>query len=221
MHVNWTMWQVCDSAFPAGAFAHSGGIEAAWQAEEVGGGETIARWVGAAMGQAAAGGVPLVAAAWGEPGRVGEWDGLCDVFLLNHVANRASRAQGQAFLMACARTFDASAVQAVAAAVRGERLAGHWPVVFGAVARALDLPRRQAGQMFLYFALRGAVSSAVRLGIVGALQGQKLQHTLAAPLDPLVDRYLDVPPEHVAQTAPVADLLHGLHDRLYSRLFVS
>lgn len=29
MPSDWIAWQLCDSAFPAGAFAHSGGLEAA------------------------------------------------------------------------------------------------------------------------------------------------------------------------------------------------
>ena len=32
---DWLAWQVVDSAFPTGAFAHSWGLEAAWQQGEV------------------------------------------------------------------------------------------------------------------------------------------------------------------------------------------
>ena len=34
---DWLTWQVVDSAFPTGAFAHSYGLEAAWQQGEVDG----------------------------------------------------------------------------------------------------------------------------------------------------------------------------------------
>ena len=221
MNPNWLVWQICDSAFPAGAFAHSGGLEAAWQAGEVRDAGGLAAWLGQALRQTAAGVIPVTAAAWDEPQSIRTFDDLLDSFLLNHVANRASRAQGRAFLMACASTFDHPAVRRVAADVREGRLAGHWAPVFGAVCRGLDVPRRQAGEMVLYFALRGAVSGAVRLGIVGPLQGQKLQHAAARSLDRLVDAYVDLPPEAVTQTAPLSDLLQGMHDRLYSRLFVS
>lgn len=221
MRSDWTVWQICDSAFPAGAFAHSGGLEAAWQAGEVESTAELAAWIGASLRQAASGAVPVVAAAWAEPESFEFLDQLSDGFLMNHVANRASRSQGQAFLMACVKSFETETLRRLAAAIRERRLAGHWAPVFGAVTRALEVPRRQVCEVFLFLSLRGAVSGAVRLGIVGPLQGQRLQHELSAGLGKLVDRYIDEPPENVAQTAPLLDLLQGAHDRLYSRLFVS
>ena len=221
MDADWITWQLCDSAFPAGAFAHSAGLEAAWQQGEVAGAQGLAEWIAAALGQTARGLIPIVASAWaGEP-PLNEVDALCDSFLLNHVANRASRAQGQALLMACAKTFEADSVRNLADSVRAERLGGHYAPVFGAVGRALELPRRRTCDLFMFLALRGAVSSAVRLGIVGPLQGQNLQHRLARQAPAAVEQCIDLPLGSIAQTAPLADLLQGTQDRLYSRLFVS
>jgi urease accessory protein len=218
---DWIIWQLCDSAFPAGAFAHAAGLEAAWQQGEFAGAQGLADWIHTAVRQTGSAMVPIVAAAWaGEP-TLAEVDALCDCFLLNHVANRASRSQGQALLMACAKAFETDAVHALADAVRAGGLAGHYAPVFGAAARALEIPRRQACHLFTFLALRGAVSSAVRLGIVGPLQGQNLQHRLKAYASDVADRFIDIPLDGVAQTAPIADLLQGTQDRLYSRLFVS
>jgi len=238
--VDWIAWQLCDSAFPAGGLAHSGGLEAAWQAGAVRSPAELEQWLDAALRQAAHGAVPLVAAAWDvdaskvpfdsrsqpDSRSLAELDAICDAFLLNHVANRASRAQGQALLMACARTFeDVAGVRQVtdemARAVRDGPMAGHYPVVFGVICKALGLPARRACEMFLFLALRGAVSSAVRLGIVGPLQGQKLQRKLVGLAGALVDRCIDTPADDIVQTAPIADLLQATQDRLYSRLFVS
>ena len=216
-----TVWQLSDSAFPAGTLAHSGGLEAAWQAGEIVGADGLSLWARTMLGQAAAGAVPLASGAWSDPQALPRLDALCDCILLNHVANRASRAQGQAFLLACDRAFDLAPVRQVAARVRREKLAAHWAPVLGATGRALGLSRRQTCRLLLFLSVRGSVSSAVRLGIVGPLEGQKLQHRLGGMLNDLVRRHLNTPPEEIAQTAPLADLLQATQDRLYSRLFIS
>jgi urease accessory protein len=221
MQPDWLIWQLADSAFPAGAFAHSSGLEAAWQLGEIASAQDLSDWISTSLQQTGQASIPAVAAAWEGSPSLREVDAFCESFLLNHVANRASRAQGRALLMACDRTFDVEAVRRVAGTVRTEGLAGHFAPVVGALGRALDLPRRRACELFLFMALRGAVSSAVRLGIVGPLQGQGLQHKVGRVAAEIVERCVDIPLEQVAQTAPLADLIQGTHDRLYSRLFVS
>lgn len=218
---DWVIWQLCDSAFPTGAFAHSGGLEAAWQHGEIAGVDDLAGWIDTTLQQTASGLIPFVTAGWDGTPVLPQLDAFCDVCLVNHVANRASRAQGQALLMACGKAFNVEAVGRVVDSVRTSGLAGHHAPVFGAIARALDVSRGLPAEMFMFFALRGAVSCAVRLGICGPLQGQGLQHGLSPRASEMARRAMDAPVDQVAQTAPVADLLQGTQDRLYSRLFVS
>ena len=87
----WLTWQIVDSAFPTGAFAHSFGLEAAWQHGEIRHAGELRQFLKAAVQQAAFGSLPLVNAAYREPDRLEAFDARADAFLLNHVANRASR----------------------------------------------------------------------------------------------------------------------------------
>ena len=95
---NFLAWQLADSAFPTGAFAHSWGLEAAWQHGEIGDAAGVRRFVEAALQQTAFGVVPLLNAAHQDPSRWAELDALADAFLVNVVANRASRQQGRTLL---------------------------------------------------------------------------------------------------------------------------
>jgi urease accessory protein len=97
------VWQLVDSAFPTGAFAHSLGLESAWQHGEVVSRDDLRRFVEATILQAASGALPLVNAAHREPARLAEWDAMNDAFLTNAVANRASRQQGRTLLASAAR----------------------------------------------------------------------------------------------------------------------
>src|ERR1700759_5303623 len=85
----WLLWQLSDSAFPTGGFAHSAGLEAAWQHGEVKNRGELASFVEASLHQVGRAALPFVLAAHAEPERLEEFDMLCDAFTTNHVANRA------------------------------------------------------------------------------------------------------------------------------------
>src|SRR5215510_3144480 len=98
--MTWRYLQLADSAFPTGGFAHSGGLEAAAQAGEV---SDLGAFTRAALWQAGHGALPLVREGWLDPRALPRLDARADVFLANHVANRASRTQGGAFFSTCTR----------------------------------------------------------------------------------------------------------------------
>jgi urease accessory protein len=145
-------------------------------------------------------------------------DALCDAFLSTAVANRASRAQGRAFLAACARTWPCEPLRTLEAQAAP---AGHLAPIVGAATRAIGCPRPDVQRLFLVLALRGVCSAAVRLGIVGPYAAQRLQAECACDLDRVLGRCADLTELDITQTAPLIDIRQGTHDRLYSRLFQS
>jgi len=212
----WLIWQLIDSAFPTGGFAHSGGLEAAWQHGEVRNRDDLVSFVEASLNQLGHTALPFVTTGWNEPDRLAELDRLCDAFTTNHVANRASRAQGKAFLSAAERIFNASAIRDPQPG-----LCGHFAPVFGACLRQLGISRKTAVQMFVFNQLRSLFAAAVRLNIVGPMEAQILQHRLHTKADALLEHSESLTLEDLAQTAPLLDLWQGAQDRLYSRLFQS
>jgi urease accessory protein len=213
------VWQLVDSAFPTGAFAHSLGLESAWQHGEIASRDDLQRFTEAAILQAATGALPLVNAAYREPGRLAEWDALHDAFLTNAVANRASRVQGRTLVASAARIWPSATlvrIQREAAA-----LCAHVAPLTGVVFAALGVPRATAQRLVLYGAARGVLSAAVRLGVTGSYDAQRLQSASGAWAAGVLARYGDADQHDLAQTAPVLDVLQGAHDRLYSRLFQS
>jgi urease accessory protein len=218
---DWLMWQLADSAFPAGAFAHSGGLEAAWQHGRVSGGESLAGFVRAALSQAARGSLPFVLSTWREPGRFTEIDDQCNAFLSNHVANRASRAQGQSLLAAAQRVFGQPELSALQSKTRSIGAPTHLAPVFGAVAVALELEKEQVARLFLFCTLRNLISGAVRLGMIGPMEGQSLQLRLSPHAQHLAETCMELSAEMASQTTPILDIVAGTQDRLYSRLFQS
>jgi urease accessory protein len=210
------LWQLADSAFPTGGFAHSAGLEAAWQHGEVKNRAELMAFLETSLHQAAQAALPFVVVAHSEPQRLPELDKLCDAFLSNHVANRASRLQGRAFMTAVERICAPQTPEA-----RPQTPSSHFAPVFGACLRALKVPRDTTVRLFVFSHLRSLLAAAVRLNIVGPMEAQKLQHQLSSLSEEIVQSSAALTLDDLAQTAPLLDLWQGAQDRLYSRLFQS
>lgn len=205
--------QLADSALPAGGFAHSGGLEAAWQLGEIPDRQHLAPFLEASLRQASTASLPFVMNAHRDPSRLAELDACCDAWTANHVANRASRLQGRAFWTALTHAFLPDALP--------PPHPGHFAPAFGVLLRQLELPAEETAHLFLFQHLRGLVSAAVRLGIMGPLEAQGVQFRLGETTAALAALAPSLTLDDLAQSAPMLDLFQGVQDRLYSRLFQS
>lgn len=219
--MHWRLLQIADSTFPAGGFAHSAGLEAAFQAGAVRSVEQLDAYVRAHLWNAGTASLPFVSAAHQEPESHASLDAELQALLSNHVANRASRTQGRAWISTCENVFQRAPIAEAARRVRAREVMGHLAPLFGAALAALGVARVDAQALHLHFALRGVVSAAVRLGIVGPHEAARLQARQAPTLDAVLSACADLAPVDAAHIAPVADLFGATHDRLYARLFQS
>ena len=210
---DWLVWQLVDSAFPSGGFAHSGGLEAAWQHGEIRDAGDLCSFIDAYMCQTAISMIPFVTAAYDSPGELDRFNLNCEAYLTNHVANRASRLQGRAFLNSASRIY--------ASVVRIAKVCDpcHFAPAFGVVTRTLSISQSAAAQLFLFQSLRAVVAAAVRLGIVGPMEAQTMQHRMAPRTREMLAGNVDRRIEEIASTAPILEIWQGSQDRLYSRLF--
>jgi urease accessory protein len=225
---SWIVLQLADSAFPTGGFAHSAGLEAHVQAGEL---ATLESYCREFLDQLALGSLPLVATVHDDVSRLAEVDAFARATLWNHVAARASRAQGRALLDVAARSFGVA---------KPAGIDGHLAPAFGYVTRSLGvdrdsaplrgaarsgkarpIDRDEALASFLHLGLRGLLSAAVRLGCAGPSEAQALHLSLHPALDAALARARSLTLADVAQPAPLVELIQGTHDRLYSRLFQS
>jgi urease accessory protein len=229
----WLIWQLADSAFPIGGFAHSSGLEAAHQLGEIPEANALEIYLGRSIAQVAAATLPFVSGGFQafadheDPSvRNAAFiavDEHQDAFLANHVANRASRALGRGMLATAAASFSppSTGLGTLDALVRREALPCHQSPAWGAVCAILDVEREECLRLFLFQHLRGCMSSAIRLGIIGPRAAQAMQRRLADTAESWLLRSLELHHSQAHQTMPLFELFQGHHDRLYSRLFSS
>lgn len=219
--------QVVDSSFPTGSFGHSGGLEAAWKAGAIHSIEAVGEWLNLSAQQSAFQSGPFVAAA----SRTAQYDNQLERLLAldrqmhatvtGDVARRASLLQGQALLRTCRETFKEKILIDLTDRWTGADDCGHLPIVFGTVVAFLGCSAEKAVELHLFCALRACVSAAVRLGIVGSLEGQALLVAHSRRIADLAVAAARTEPLDAVQVAPLLEIWQGGQDRLYSRLFQS
>jgi urease accessory protein len=215
--MDWLSLQLADSAFPSGGFVHSQGLEAACQ---LGVARELDIFFEHAIWQVGFGSLPFVRLGAIAKMPIFQACNEVDAFLSNAIQNRASRAQGRGVMRVAREAFgDRTKVTELALAT--EITSMHHAPIFGALASALDLSPDDASRIFLHGAARNLLSAAVRLGMVGPLEAQRVLAQHASLLTEVLTRCSDLDIDDAAQTSPVFDLASSLHDRLYTRLFQS
>jgi urease accessory protein len=215
----WLELQLADATFPSGGFAHSAGLEAARAAGALATPGALERWLHDALWQAGRLTLPFVATAHGDPARSLELDALHDAALRNRVLNAASRSQGRAHLDACLRSLASPALEEL----RSEARRGHQHLapVFGSSLAVLGVDRDATLRLHLHAVARGLLSAAVRLSLVGPVDGQRLQARAAPVLDQVLAGCAGLDVALQTQVAPLHDLLAGGHELLDARSFAS
>lgn len=196
--------QLADGSFPSGGFAHSAGLEASMQ---LGGVSSVDDFFDDAIVAVRETTLPFVRAACTEPDRLAELDERFDSTLPLDVPNRASRAQGRSLISAARRIFDLEVPPA------------HHAPAFGAIFGLLGMNADETASAYVHGAMRGVLSAAVRLNLVGPLEAQRLLASRAGAMRAAVASTRSI--DDVAQTAPLVELWGALHDHLDARLFQS
>lgn len=210
--MDWRLLQLADSAFPTGGFVHSGGLESAVRLGLVT--DPIA-WLDDGLVNAGRAALPLATAGFADDP---DADPVAEAWLTNPVANRASRAQGHAWAATVSTVFATPELSALKRASKAPGC-GHLAPTFGRGCALLGVSRSDMQELFLFLHLRGQVSTAVRLGLIGPLEAQRIQARLGPQLDAVQSACADLGLEDLAATTPLADVAYAQHDRLYSRLF--
>ncbi|MCA2980500.1 MAG: hypothetical protein INH41_19460 [Myxococcaceae bacterium] len=207
--------QLADSAFPAGSFAHSSGLEALRQLGQLTGEAALSLRLEELCWSLSLGALPFLVAAFQGEARAA--DEASDAFLSSHVANRASRAQGQAFLLAAEAMLALPAVTAL----RAELPCGHVAVAMGAALAPAGFLLDDVRRLFVFGAVRSALSAAVRLGVTGPLRAQRVLFDLHPVMARALEASAGRSPGDAVSASPLLDLAQAAQDRLYSRLFQS
>ncbi|MEV2239277.1 urease accessory UreF family protein [Micromonospora sp. NPDC049891] len=218
---------LADGRFPAGAHAHSAGLEAAVAAGRVTDLATLGEYL---RGRLATAG--LVAAAFAAAARGAAWsagraavlarlDAELDARTASPAQRSVSRRQGKALLRAGRQIWPTASFDDLPAGPGGP----HQPLVLGLVGAAAGVDPGQVATVAAHATVTGSASAAVRLLGLDPYQVQALLVRLAGACDAIAARAAraaEEPPERLpAAAAPLADIHAEAHATWEVRLFAS
>ncbi|SCF11896.1 urease accessory protein UreF [Micromonospora chokoriensis] len=222
---------VADGRFPAGAHAHSGGLEAAVAAGRVTDLATLEQFLAGRLATAGLVGAAFAAAAHraavagsAEACRssvLAQLDAELDARTAAPTLREVSRRQGRALLRAGRTIWPDAPFGDLPATPCGV----HQPLVLGLLCAAAGLSRLDSATIAAYGAVTGAASAGVRLLGLDPYRVQALLVALADACDGTAAdaaRAADGPPERLpAAAAPLADIHAEIHATWEVRLFAS
>jgi urease accessory protein len=216
------IWQA-DGAFPSGSFAFSWGVEGAIALRPELDQATLAELTATIIRQRwlTSDRVALIQAfrAAGDLDVIAKIDRNVEASTFGSIMRDGSRRNGGSFLASHARLGDAMALR-LRGAVRSGICLGHIAVMQGAVWQAMGLSELLAQLASAYGAASGVTSAAVRLGAIGALDGQKILRGCL----PLIDSLVADPVPDDAQLSsfiPFLEIAAARHARADLRLFAN
>src|SRR5271163_76641 len=182
------LFQFADGLFPAGAYAHSFGLEAYVARGIVQDAESVERFLRAHL-QGSAGPTDAVAlvgalraAAAGDLARCLEIDALVDAMKPASELRDASRQMGRQTARIADAIIEQPVVREFARLASAGVTPGHHCVAFGIAGGAQGWPLYEAAAAYLYSSTAAIVGAALRLILLGQLKGQ----TIIRNLTPLI-----------------------------------
>jgi urease accessory protein len=219
--------QLADGLFPAGAFAHSLGLETYAQAGIVTDRAGVEAFVRAHL-EGSAGPSDAVAvavltrlAAQDELGGVVDVDARLEAMRVVPEFRTSSRQMGRQALRAIAVWAPDLLLAELAARVDAGTTPGHYPVVFGAAAGRTGVSARDAASAYLYATASMLVNAALRLVSIGQLDAQRTLAALRPCIARLAVRAAGSAIDDMWSFTPGLELAGLAHAELDMRLFRS
>jgi urease accessory protein len=213
--------QLCDSALPTGAFAHSLGFESYIERGLIHDEASFGVWLSAFVGQQLTYSDALAIRFLYEDASVVELDALLTAQLLPRQLREASTKMGTRLLEIGAEIFPSAGLTAYRELVGSGRAAGHQPLAFAVVARSLGVPLPEALSAYLFAAATTLTQNAVRAIPLGQNAGQRLLRQAAGDVTAAVARAGSLDRSDFGAVSPGLEISQMRHERQRARMFMS
>jgi urease accessory protein len=211
-----------DSAIPTGSFAYSYGLESSVTFGLIRTGSELRHYLYSFLQQAASLELPFLLSCCHHASLDAGLRLLAeeyDALLLVPALHRASLAQAKNWLRLLESFYPGAGLPEISAWHAQAALPLHFVPAFGLALTRLEFSPADIQTMYLHMALRDQISAAIRLGVIGPMEGHRLQHDFYGVFDELLAQYAGRGYQQAARSAFLLDTAQAFHDDIYSKLF--
>jgi len=222
-----SLLQFSDGLFPAGAYAHSFGLEACVQAGEVSDAVGVEKFLSAYLEGCAAptDAVAVLCTRWAAiSGNIASCltlDEMIDAMKTPSELRDASRQMGRQTLRVATHLPCHPLLEEFGQSVASEKTPGHHAVIFGIIGGVLDWDALDMTSAYLYSTSASLVGAALRLLPLGQLAGQRILWNMRPLIAALATEAQDNNEADMWSFAPALEVASMRHALLDARLFRS
>ncbi|MEC0370842.1 urease accessory protein UreF [Paenibacillus chibensis] len=222
-----SLFQLCDSNFPTGAFSHSYGLESYIQDDLVHDPATFAKWLHVYVNEQLvhSDGLAsrLVYDALQAENLEAVWkmDRMLTVQNLPRETREGTQKMGDRMLNLVGSLYDVPVMSLYRDRIRKKQSFGHPAIVFTMIGHHLGVSQSTTIVYYLYSVISSLVQNAVRAIPLGQTAGQKILQEFHGALMEAVDKILSLDEEDFGIISPGLELSQMQHERVNIRIFMS
>ena len=222
-----TLIQLADSFFPSGTYTFSHGLEALVQQNQIQQPEEIISFLQILLHNkiATCDLVALIhayrASAVNDLEAVKQVETQLYAKTLIETTRKTQQQSGRALLMVAQSTWQHPQLSALERSRALKQFYCLHPIVFGVVGNIADLSVSDTTLAFLHGFVTGVLGAAIRLGILGHLQAQKMLLLLASDIEQTYSIASKMNLTEMWSCTPAIDIAQMRHSQLSSRLFAN
>ncbi|KMY48439.1 urease accessory protein UreF [Peribacillus loiseleuriae] len=222
-----SLFQLCDSNFPTGAFSHSYGLESYIQEDQVHDQATFSEWLHVYLNEqlvyadGLASHIIYEALENEDFQKVWKIDRMLTVQNLPRETREGTQRMGERMLNLVESLYDMPILLQYKKRIKEKQSFGHPAIVFTMIGHHLGVPQSTTTLYYLYSTVSSLVQNAVRAIPLGQTSGQKIIQEFQGILVAATEKIQNLDNEDFGIISPGLELSQMKHERVNIRIFMS
>ncbi|MBA9028729.1 MULTISPECIES: urease accessory protein UreF [Bacillaceae] len=222
-----SLFQLCDSNFPTGAFSHSYGLESYIQEDQVHDQATFSEWLHVYLNEqlvysdGLASFLVYEALENQDLQKVWKVDRMLTVQNLPRETREGTQRMGERMLNLVETLYEVPILSQYKKRIKEKQSFGHPAIIFTMIGHHLCVPKSTTTLYYLYSTVSSLVQNAVRAIPLGQTAGQKIIQEFQGELVDATEKIQSLDDEDFGIISPGLELSQMKHERVNIRIFMS